>query len=129
MKSERRRHERFPLKLSAQRIKDNKQVVELQILELSVGGCFVEWFEEAAPGYKFCLSIPRVDGNFMPLSCKVIFRFPGKGIGIQFVNINQSEQEALAEIIMDDLARKGFPAANPFAPPAKKEELVPTIEE
>lgn len=122
MSKERRKHERFPLAVIAKRITDDNQEVELKIMELSVGGCFAKWFEEASPGYSFQMMFPLLNGGWMPVSCRVRYRYMTVGVGIQFVDIPYSEQEPIAEVIMNHLWREGLPEKDPFAPPETTEE-------
>lgn len=121
MSKERRKYERFPLKINARRIADDQGEVDLEVEELSVGGCFVKWFEEAVPGYTFQAKFPLVDGSWMLLTCRVRYRYMKVGVGLQFLDIGYAEQEPLAEIIMNHLWREGLPEKNPFDPPQEDE--------
>ena len=122
MSKERRKHERFPLNIIAKRQTADQGEVDLLVQELSVGGCFTKWFEEAAPGYTFRAKFPLVNGGWLPLVCRVRYRYMTVGVGIQFVDITYAEQEPLAEIIMNHLWREGLPEKDPFAPPESTEE-------
>ena len=99
MLTERRKYQRYPLTLTTQKTEENGTVTELRILEMSVGGCFLQWFAGAELGDNFRLKIPLLNRNFLPVFCKVIYRFPNKGIGIKFVNLTKFEQDLIAEII------------------------------
>lgn len=122
MSKERRRHERFPIKLTAYRTADDGTEVELELVELSIGGCFVKSFAEARAGLVFQLRIPLLDETFMRLNCKVRYRFLDLGVGVQFMDITPEEQEPLAEIIMIHLWETDLPADAPYAPPASMDK-------
>lgn len=121
MSKERRKYERFSLRIIAKRITEGGREVDLEVKELSVGGCFVKWFEEAAPGYTFEAKFPLVNNSWTLLQCKVRYRYMTLGVGIQFIDITYGEQELLAELIMNHLWREGLPEKNPFDPPEEVE--------
>lgn len=115
MREERRKYERFPLTLTAQRETSAGAVSKIHVLEISVSGCFVEWFEDARLGDAFRLKIPLLNGNFLPVSCKVIYRFTNIGVGIQFADLSDFERQLIAEVICFQMRRQGRGSVDPLA--------------
>jgi hypothetical protein len=103
---ERRSHQRYALTLTAEKTDENGLVTQIQILELSVGGCFLQWFSGAELGDNFRLKIPLESGNVLPVYCKVIYRFPNNGIGIKFVGLTRFEQDLIAELIFSHVRQE-----------------------
>jgi hypothetical protein len=118
MSIEKRRFIRFSLDIPAYRQKNNGEVVQTCIRQISVGGCLTEWDENLAVGDEFRLEMPLPNKNRLPLLCRTLYRFPGKGIGVRFLNVSQFEQELLAQIISQSLEDEGLPLlVDPFAIP------------
>lgn len=69
-------------------------------------------------GDEFRLEMSLPHKNKLPLKCKVIYNFDGKGAGIRFSDISRFEQDLLAEIIMQKLEEEGMPLlVDPFLQP------------
>ena len=120
MSIEQRRHVRFSLDIPAIRYTKYGEAAEIAVTQISIGGCLTEWDENLYPGDEFRLLIPLPNKNFVPLTCKVLYKFEGNGIGVQFLTITQFEQELLSKIITQTLERQGLPVAvDPFAQPKK----------
>jgi hypothetical protein len=126
---EQRQHIRFSLDIPAVRYTGHGEAVETMISQISVSGCLTEWNENVYVGDEFRLLIRLPNKNFLPLTCKAIYKFADNGIGAKFSGITQFEQELLARIISHALSKQGLPLqVDPFAIPkitAKKQ--VPRI--
>ena len=69
-------------------------------------------------GDDFRLELTLANKNRLPIYCKAIYRFPGKGIGLIFQEISQFEQELLGTVICLNLENEGLPLlVNPFTQP------------
>jgi hypothetical protein len=120
MSTEQRQHVRFSLDIPAIRYTKYGEALEILINQISIGGCLIEWDESIFLGEEFRLLVQLPNKNFLPLTCKALYKFEGNGIGAQFVGITQFEQELLSKIISNILERQGLPThVNPFAQPKK----------
>ena len=120
MSAEQRQHVRFSLDIPATRHTKYGEASEILLNQISIGGCLTEWDETLHLGDEFRLLIRLPNKNFLPLTCKVLYKFEGNGIGAQFVGITQFEQELLSKIISHNLAEQGLPVhVDPFAQPKK----------
>ena len=137
MTIEKRRFIRFSLDIPSFRFAENGYEKEVMIRQLSVGGCQVDWDDSDFTDEIFRLEFPLPNKNRLPLTGKVIYRLPGKWVGIKFEEISQFEQELIAVIISDSLEKAGLPLlVDPFtAPPgyvgedARREALVEHLKE
>jgi len=117
---EQRRHIRFSLDIPATRYTKYGEAVETLISQISIGGCLAEWDESVYTGDEFRLLLQLPNKNFLPLTCKALYKFPDNGIGTKFIDITQFEQELLAKIISHSLEMQGLPLqVDPFALPRK----------
>jgi len=115
---EQRRHIRFSLDIPAVRYTQYGEAVETMISQISIGGCLAEWDESVYVGDEFRLLIQLPNENFLPLTCKAMYKFADNGIGTKFLDITQFEQELLAGIISKTLEKQGLPLqVDPFAQP------------
>jgi hypothetical protein len=115
---EQRRHIRFSLDIPAIRYTRYGEAMETLISQISIGGCLAEWEDSVYVGDEFRLLIQLPNKNFLPLTCKVMYKFSDNGIGIKFLDVTQFEQELLAKIISNTLENQGFPLqVDPFAQP------------
>ena len=117
---EQRRHIRFSLDIPAIRYTRYGEAMETLISQISIGGCLAEWEESVYVGDEFRMLIQLPNKNFLPLTCKVMYKFSDNGIGIKFFDITQFEQDLLAKIISKTLENQGLPLQiDPFAQPKK----------
>ena len=117
---EQRRHIRFSMDIPATRYTKYGEAVETLISQISIGGCLAEWDESVYIGDEFRLLLQLPNKNFLPLTCKALYKFPDNGIGTKFLDITQFEQELLAKIISYSLEMQGLPLqVDPFALPRK----------
>jgi hypothetical protein len=71
-------------------------------------------------GDTFRLELPLPNGNWLPLQCKVLYKFEDYGIGAKFIDITRFEQELVGKIISVALEKEGLPMQiDPFAQPPK----------
>ena len=118
MSIEKRRHIRFSLDIPATRFTKYGEAVEIQLHQISVGGCLAEWDENILVGEEFRLLIRLPNQNQLPLACKALYLFADSGIGIKFLNITQFEQELISKIISNNLEIQGLPLqVDPFGVP------------
>lgn len=117
---EQRRHIRFSLDIPAIRYTKYGEAVETVISQISIGGCLAEWDENVYVGDEYRLLIQLPNKNYLPLTCKALYKFENNGIGTKFSDITQFEQELLAQIISHALEKQGLPMqVDPFAQPKK----------
>ncbi len=112
-----RRYLRFSLDIPAIRRDEKWSKIETVVHQISLGGCLISWSDDVFPGDEIRLEIPLPKGNYLPLTARVLYKFPGKGIGAKFVDITEFEQSLLAEIIKDRIEKEGLPPVDPFARP------------
>lgn len=120
MGTELRKHIRFSLDIPAVRYTKYGEAMETLISQISIGGCLAEWDESVYVGDEFRLLIQLPNRNFLPLTCKALYKFADNGIGAKFLDITQFEQELLASIISKTLEKQGLPLQiDPFAQPRR----------
>jgi PilZ domain len=118
MSIEKRRYIRFSLDIPAIRYNKYGETVETLLHQISIGGCLSEWDESILVGEEFRLLIQLPNKNFLPLTCKALYRFADNGIGIKFLGITQFEQELISKIISENLETQGLPLQiDPFGVP------------
>lgn len=118
MSIEKRRFIRFSLDIPAKRYAEKGEVVETMVQQISVGGCMLGHEEPIFPGDEFRMELTLPNKNRLPVTCKAIYKFEGRGIGIKFHEICQFEQELLAEVISSNLEKEGLPLlVDPFTQP------------
>lgn len=109
MSIENRKYIRFSLDVPAIRFTRYGEALNIMLHQISIGGCLTEWDENILVGDEFRLLIQLPNKNFLPLSCKALYRFVDNGIGVKFINITQFEQELVSEIISQNLEEQGLP--------------------
>ena len=115
-----RQHIRFSLDLPAIRYSKFGERQETLLHQISIGGCLLEWDDALLTGEVFRLEIQLPNKNWLPLVCKVLYKFEDNGIGAKFIDITKFEQELVSKIISQSLAQEGLPMqVNPFAPPPR----------
>lgn len=113
-----RQHIRFSLDITAWIFTKFGEKQETRLQQISIGGCFTGWEENLYIGDEFRMEIELPNGNFLPLSCKAIYRVDHTGLGAKFVGITQFEQELISRIIADKLDEEGVPLQiDPFKQP------------
>ena len=119
MSIEKRRFIRFSLDIPAVRFTKYGEPVEITVNQISVGGCFTEWDENLLVGDEFRMLLQLPNRNWLPLNCKVLYRFADTGIGIKFLDITQFEQELVSKVISRNLESQGLPLqVDPFGMPS-----------
>ena len=120
MSIENRRFIRFSLDIPVTRFTENGRPIPTYIRQISVGGCMTDWEEDVYAGDEFRIEMQLPNKNRLPLMCKAIYRYSGKGIGIKFQDVSQFEQELIAQIISENLENEGLPVlVDPFTQPPK----------
>ena len=120
MSIENRRFIRFSLDIPVTRFTENGRPIPTYIRQISVGGCMTDWEEDVYAGDEFRIEMQLPNKNRLPLMCKAIYRYTGKGIGIKFQDVSQFEQELIAQIISENLENEGLPVlVDPFTQPPK----------
>lgn len=125
MSIENRRYVRFLLDIPAVKHRTDSQSSQTVIKQVSIGGCLTAWDDSVFPGDEFRLEIQLPNKNYLPLMCKVIYKFENLGVGVKFSDIEQFEQELLSDIITEKLEDEGLPLlVDPFMlPPRYAERL------
>ena len=120
MSIEQRQYVRFSLDIPAIRHTKYGESSEVLLNQISIGGCLSEWEDSIYVGDEFRILIELPNKNYLPLACKVVYKFEGNGIGSKFLKITLFEQELLAKIISKNLEQQGLPVTiDPFAEPKK----------
>jgi len=115
-----RQHIRFSLDLPAIRHTKFGEKQEVLLHQISIGGCLLEWDDQILTGEVFRLEIQLPNGNWLPLVCKVLYKFEDNGIGAKFLDITKFEQELVGRVISRNLTEAGLPMqVDPFAQPPK----------
>ena len=109
MSLEKRQFIRFSLDIPAVRFTRYGEAVDTILHQISIGGCLAEWDENVLVGDEFRLLMRLPNQNFLPLSCKALYRFADNGIGVRFLEITQFEQELVSQIISQNLEDQGLP--------------------
>lgn len=118
MSIEQRRHIRFSLDIPAIRQDAGGERHSIVLHQISIGGCLTSAEESIFTGDEFRVLLRLPNGNFLPLTCKALYKFAGTGIGAKFMEITEFEQELLAEVISQTLEAEGLPLqVDPFAHP------------
>ncbi|MDQ3801384.1 MAG: PilZ domain-containing protein [Acidobacteriota bacterium] len=118
MSIEQRRFIRFSLDIPAIREGENGEKHPITLHQISIGGCLAGADERIFTGAEFRVLLRLPSGNFLPLTCKAIYKFAGTGIGAKFLNITEFEQQLLADVISQTLEAEGLPLqVDPFAHP------------
>src|SRR5688572_8699977 len=74
-----RQHIRFSLDIPAIRYSKFGEKLETLLHQISIGGCLLEWDENLLTGEVFRLEIQLPNGNWLPLVCKVLYKFEDNG--------------------------------------------------
>jgi hypothetical protein len=91
---------------------------ETAITQISLGGCFMDSDESLLIGDEFRMEIKLPNGNFLPLTCRAVYRVDGVGIGARFLDITEWEQELVSRVIEHHLDVAGVPLqVDPFTVP------------
>src|SRR5215203_2944304 len=115
-----RQHIRFSLDIPAVRYSSFGEKQETLLNQISIGGCLLEWDENLLTGEVFRLEIQLPNHNWLPLVCRVLYKFEDNGIGAKFIDITRFEQELIGKIISHALTEEGLPVqVDPFAHPPK----------
>jgi hypothetical protein len=113
-----RQHIRFSLDIPAFIYTKYGERQETRLEQISIGGCFTGWEENIYIGDEFRMEIELPNKNYLPLSCKALYRFDHTGIGVRFTEITEFEQELISKIIAHKLDQEGVPLQiDPFTLP------------
>ena len=110
-----RQHVRFSLDIPVWVVNKLGERQRSELQQISIGGCFIGWDENIYVGDEFRMEIELANGNFVPLTCKALYRFDHTGIGVKFADITRFEQELIAGVIAAHLEAEGVPLqVDPF---------------
>jgi hypothetical protein len=113
-----RQHIRFSLDIPAIIFTKLGERQETELQQISIGGCFTGWEENIYVGDEFRMEIELPNKNYLPLSCKALYRFDHTGIGVRFTDITEFEQDLISKIISHKLDLEGVPLQiDPFTLP------------
>lgn len=124
MSSDQRRFIRFPLILQARRHVENGETTPFVIREIGLGGCLTDWIEMSYVGEKGRIEILLQNGNWFPVTAKILYRIPGKHVGMKFLDMTLFEQEVIANLIVAVAEKQKMQIENPFAIPEKHLQTV-----
>ena len=124
-----RQHIRFSLDIPSIRYTKFGEKQETLLHQISIGGCLLEWDDNVLTGDVFRLEIQLPNKNWLPLNCKVLYKFENNGMGAKFFDISKFEQELIGKIISHVLIEEGLPmGVDPFAQPPKFKDQPPKNE-
>lgn len=113
-----RQHIRFSLDIPAIIYTKFGEKQETLLQQISIGGCFTGWEENIYIGDEFRMEIELPNKNYLPLSCKALYRFENTGLGVRFIDICEFEQSLISKIIVHKLDKEGVPLqVDPFVVP------------
>ncbi|MFN0278200.1 MAG: PilZ domain-containing protein [Pyrinomonadaceae bacterium] len=113
-----RQHIRFSLDIPAYIYTKFGEKQETLLQQISIGGCFTGWEENIYIGDEFRMEIELPNKNYLPLSCKALYRVENTGLGVRFTDICQFEQSLISKIIAHKLENEGVPLqVDPFVVP------------
>ena len=113
-----RQHIRFSLDIPAIIYSKFGERQETRLQQISIGGCFTGWEENIYTGDEFRMEIELPNKNYLPLSCKALYRFENTGLGVRFIDICEFEQSLISKIIAHKLDVEGVPLqVDPFVVP------------
>jgi len=109
---------RLTLDIPAMRYTKEGEKIMTTLYQISIGGCLIEWDESIEELEEFRMEVQLPDKNWLPLECKALYHFPNDGVGIQFQNISDFEQELVVKVMSGNLEQEGIPMEkDPFAQP------------
>ncbi len=118
MSINKRKHIRLTLNIPAFRVRETGEKIGMMIYQISIGGCFLESYENIRKDEEFRLEIQLPNKNWLPLQCQVLHIKKSDGIGVRFQEITKFEQELIARIMTKSLADDGIPLkVDPFSAP------------
>lgn len=98
------------------------------LIKSASAAVLIEWDDGVYVGDEFRLLVELPNKNFLPLTCRVLYRFEDTGIGAKFLDITKFEQELITKIITGNLEQQGLPLqVDPFALPKKSPQHEPKI--
>lgn len=120
MAIEQRQHIRFSIDIPAVRYMANGEKFDVELQQISLGGCLLDIEENLHTGDDFRMLIQLPNGNWLPINCKAIYEIKDNGIGVKFNEVTRFEQELLSKIISTNLKQSGLPLqVDPFTQPPK----------
>lgn len=109
---------RLTLDIPAMRFTKDGEKISTVLYQISVGGCLIEWDEGIQEDDEFRMEIQLPDKNWLPVTCKALYRVPDDGIGVRFLEITRFEQSLIGEIMSANLEQEGIPIEiDPFSQP------------
>lgn len=98
MGDNRRRNERINIPLEIV-MESSSGKRECRISDLSIGGCFVDSIATVTDGESLTLMLHVSKGQWLKLSGKVVYLYPGLGFGLRFIGLAKEEQILLEQVI------------------------------
>lgn len=95
--AERRESERVPGPFDAWRVGILETPV--RIYDISLGGCFVHAMHEQERGVVVMLKIQMPDQGWLELKAETLYRRPGFGFGVRFIDLPPETQARLARAL------------------------------
>ncbi len=90
---DRRQHERIPGPFDGRRV--GALETPVRIYDLSQGGCFINSMHEQQPGVTMVLEIDLPHEGTITVKVKALYRKPGFGFAVQFVEMTEDTTERL----------------------------------
>jgi hypothetical protein len=120
MPTNQRQYIRFSLDVSAIFRNSLGEKIPVTLQQISVGGCLMPCRSGIYAGDRFRLEVQLPNGNYVPLTCKAVYRMEEMGIGAKFLEITKFEQELLAKVIESKLESEDLPVVcDPMSAPTR----------
>jgi|SRR5687767_13304736 len=74
---------------------------QVRVTDVSVGGCYVETIIGVQVGEEVKFEMKHPDGQFVPFTGEVAYRFEGLGFGVRFTNLNDEQKAFIFRITGD----------------------------
>ena len=120
MPTNQRQYIRFSLDVPAMFRNSLGEKMPVNLQQISVGGCLMPCRSGIYAGDRFRLEVQLPNGNYVPLTCRAVYRMEEMGIGAKFLEITKFEQELLAKVIGSRLESEDLPiVCDPMAAPTR----------
>lgn len=97
---DRRSSDRIPGPFDAWRI--GMLETPVRIYDIALGGCFVHAMHEQDPGVVVMLKIQLPDDQCIELKAETLYRRPGFGFGVKFIDVSEEVRARLLDALASD---------------------------
>ena len=101
MRNYRRDKERVTVSLGVI-VESLSETREYRISDISMGGCYIDSIAPFTEGERIVFKFLNTTGNWLKLSGRIVYVFPGSGFGIKFDTLTEDERNALELIVISN---------------------------